>query len=580
MIINPGMRRSGARRFSPLALFAASETGVWYDPSDLTTLFQDTAGITPVTAAGQTVALMLDKSRVPAPEARRNLLFLSQSIQTSPWIGNFVTGASSTELSPDGVTFAAAITGSGDTGTRWSQSYASAPIATYTFSVWLRAATNFDTEILLMGQSSIISVTTSWQRFSITRTTSSIATLVAGFRPSRTAGVTRTVFAWGGQLEVGAAATTYQPTGTIYPTAWLGTHATQATAAARPTYGIEPMTGRRNLVVQSQFASGWTVTSTSYTTNFAVAPDGTTSAARVTGGGSGFLVEQTLLTNSSGKTYTASFWVKSNTGFNQSFRLKCTQAGVADYFSGNLTATSDWQRLSFTQIFSASPSSGVITGITNVVSPTSNDLLIWGFQLEEASTATAYQRVTTQFDVTEAGVASKSYLFFDGVDDSMSAASIPFSTTDKVSVFAGARKITVGMIAQVGLIYNAEPGSFAINSTTTGYQFLFRGGITDANLGINGFASPETAVLAQLIDFSLTTNACRVRRNGLQVGASGAIVPGAATMGTKTLSIGYRSNNTTYLNGHIYGLIIRGAATSDTQVGQTETWLNARTGAY
>jgi hypothetical protein len=62
MIINPGMRRSGARRFSPAALFAASETGVWYDPSDLTTLFQDTAGTTPVTAVGQTVALMLDKS--------------------------------------------------------------------------------------------------------------------------------------------------------------------------------------------------------------------------------------------------------------------------------------------------------------------------------------------------------------------------------------------------------------------------------------------------------------------------------------------------------------------------------------
>jgi hypothetical protein len=34
----------------------------WYDPSDLTTLFQDTAGTVPVTADGQTVALMKDKS--------------------------------------------------------------------------------------------------------------------------------------------------------------------------------------------------------------------------------------------------------------------------------------------------------------------------------------------------------------------------------------------------------------------------------------------------------------------------------------------------------------------------------------
>ena len=34
----------------------------WYDPSDLTTLFQDSAGTTPVTAAGQPVGLILDKS--------------------------------------------------------------------------------------------------------------------------------------------------------------------------------------------------------------------------------------------------------------------------------------------------------------------------------------------------------------------------------------------------------------------------------------------------------------------------------------------------------------------------------------
>jgi len=48
--------------FSPALLFAGGEPGVWSDPSDLTTLFQDVAGTTPVTSAGQTVALMLDKS--------------------------------------------------------------------------------------------------------------------------------------------------------------------------------------------------------------------------------------------------------------------------------------------------------------------------------------------------------------------------------------------------------------------------------------------------------------------------------------------------------------------------------------
>lgn len=48
--------------FLPTDLFAASEQGAWFDPGDITTLFQDTAGNTPVTAAGQSVALMRDKS--------------------------------------------------------------------------------------------------------------------------------------------------------------------------------------------------------------------------------------------------------------------------------------------------------------------------------------------------------------------------------------------------------------------------------------------------------------------------------------------------------------------------------------
>jgi len=48
--------------FRPYRLFLNGEEGVWYDPSDLSTLFQDSAGTTPVTASGDPVGLMLDKS--------------------------------------------------------------------------------------------------------------------------------------------------------------------------------------------------------------------------------------------------------------------------------------------------------------------------------------------------------------------------------------------------------------------------------------------------------------------------------------------------------------------------------------
>lgn len=48
--------------FNPLVMFSAGEQGCWFDPSDLTTLFRDTAGTLPANAHGQKVALMLDKS--------------------------------------------------------------------------------------------------------------------------------------------------------------------------------------------------------------------------------------------------------------------------------------------------------------------------------------------------------------------------------------------------------------------------------------------------------------------------------------------------------------------------------------
>jgi hypothetical protein len=60
MFHNHLLLASGA--FSPIALFASGEQGAWYDPSDFSTLFQNSSGTTPVTAVEQPVGLVLDKS--------------------------------------------------------------------------------------------------------------------------------------------------------------------------------------------------------------------------------------------------------------------------------------------------------------------------------------------------------------------------------------------------------------------------------------------------------------------------------------------------------------------------------------
>lgn len=48
--------------WSPLSLFSNGEQGALYDPSDFSTLYQDSAGTTPVTAVSQPVGKMLDIS--------------------------------------------------------------------------------------------------------------------------------------------------------------------------------------------------------------------------------------------------------------------------------------------------------------------------------------------------------------------------------------------------------------------------------------------------------------------------------------------------------------------------------------
>lgn len=61
-IFNGGLFKSSSTVSIVSLLFGASENGVLYDPSDFSTMFQDSAGTTPVTAVGQSVRKILDKS--------------------------------------------------------------------------------------------------------------------------------------------------------------------------------------------------------------------------------------------------------------------------------------------------------------------------------------------------------------------------------------------------------------------------------------------------------------------------------------------------------------------------------------
>ena len=68
-------------------LFANGKQGFFYDPNDLSTMFQDAAGTVPVTAAGQPVGLIRDKS------GRNNHAFQTNSASRPILRKNAVTGA-------------------------------------------------------------------------------------------------------------------------------------------------------------------------------------------------------------------------------------------------------------------------------------------------------------------------------------------------------------------------------------------------------------------------------------------------------------------------------------------------------
>jgi hypothetical protein len=123
-------------------------------------------------------------------------------------------------------------------------------------------------------------------------------------------------------------------------------------------------------------------TGTTITNNYATSPNGDLTAARYLGTGqSGLYDTFTLSTNS----YTLSFYVKSNTSQTQLCRL----VGDSNQVSSNLSVTTDWNRISYT--FTASGLANKANGIYRDSNDNDLDILIWGGQLEQSSSAGAYR---------------------------------------------------------------------------------------------------------------------------------------------------------------------------------------------
>jgi hypothetical protein len=221
-------------------------------------------------------------------------------------------------------------------------------------------------------------------------------------------------------------------------------------------------------------------------------------------------------------------------------------------------------------------------------------LYIWGADLRVTNDGVnipAYQRIAAATDYDTSGFPL--YLRFDGTDDSLATASIDFSATDKMTTWAGFRKLSdtaYQIVAELSASVATNNGSFSLLSTSgagvavaSALSTALRGSAV-ASYDATTFISPSTNVIALSHDIGGATVAdeIAVRVNGAvpTLTSTGAANAGTGNFGNYPLYIGRRGGTSLSFNGRLYSLIVRGAQSTAAQIASTETWVNGKTKAY
>lgn len=193
--------------------------------------------------------------------------------------------------------------------------------------------------------------------------------------------------------------------------------------------------------------------------------------------------------------------------------------------------------------------------------------------------ATVAKRPTLQ---TESG---RQFLLFDATDDCLLTSAMNMTVTNKATVWAGVRKLSDAAVATV--FEHGVPGadsqclSFqAPGSPAANFVILMRGGGVSDAATMAPYAAPFTAVISVQLEYGAATPALRIRSraNGVSGSTTGAAAP-TGTFGNYVLFVGARNNAAVNLmNGRLYSLIIRGAASTAQQITDGEAYVASKTG--
>jgi len=360
----------------------------------------------------------------------------------------------------------------------------------------------------------------------------------------------------------------------------------QATPASRGAWFREPKRGRVNLLNNSVFAGGVSGTPGTLPTGLTTGNVGGTvttvygndavicdvgSASRIT-------FRPADITVANGQTLTVACDVLVTSGSLIASQAVLCGVGVAGttvhringvvVSAGTVIAVGVLSRVEVSVTFSAGGSTinqfgvGASANLGSAVVAT-----ISRPQIEFATQSTAYQRVTTAFDVTEQGQRDCYGVLADGIDDFYTTASIDFTGTNKVTVFAAMRKVSdaaIGVVTELTTNTNSENGSFflaapsslAIDSARN-VGFNARGTATGTAAVATGLASPVTFITTGQADIAAPS--VSIRSNGVLIQTTTATL-GSGSFANDILYLFRRGGATFPFNGRLYALIVAGGS--------------------
>jgi len=366
-------------------------------------------------------------------------------------------------------------------------------------------------------------------------------------------------------------------------------NATQATAGSRPAWMRVPEGGRRNLLSNSiNFQSSpWTAFNSSVTagevatitaeaTTISIAGLRITSTVHNETGPRLNQIEVKPLTHTRVGLTLRSGWAEGAQATAAAIFELSNGAIINQRDNATITPLADgWFRVSvqssvdpeFTQrrrfLFGMIDPAGTSAGGTDAYAfDGSEQILVREPQASATTTATPYQRVTTDFDVTESGKRSIYGLRADGIDDSMVTPSIDFSGVDKVTVFAAVRKLSDaarGTIVELGTSIDSNNGSFhltAPNAASATFGFESKG-TTLRDAVISSKASPIYAVLTAEGD--IAGDLARLQFND-ETAVENTGDQGSGNYSNAVLNLFRRGGASLPLNGDCFALIVAGGS--------------------